>query len=98
VLAVESTIASFVSTAACVSTTQAAGIHGAFLNITATPDLCQPLPGGVALDGSAGVCRFRNGQQRAGTRRVHEIEHARSRAGTADTRRKTNLQDKRVRE
>ena len=42
------------------------------------------------------VC-FSNRQQPAGTRRVHQREHARSRAGTAGTLLTADLQDKRVR-
>jgi hypothetical protein len=50
------------------------------------------------LPTAASVVRFENRQRAAGTRRVHQREHARSRAGTADTFRMADLQDKRVRE
>jgi hypothetical protein len=43
------------------------------------------------------VC-FANGQHTAGTRWVHQREHVRSRAGTGDTLRRRDLQDKRARE
>lgn len=43
------------------------------------------------------VVRFKNRQHPTGTRRVHQREHARSRAGTRDTRRRIDLQDKRDR-
>jgi hypothetical protein len=39
------------------------------------------------------VFRFENGQHRAGTRRVRENEHERSRAGTADTPRTLVFQE-----
>ncbi len=44
------------------------------------------------------VVRFKNRQQAAGTRRVRQPERVRLPAGTGDTRRRADLQDKRARE
>ena len=44
------------------------------------------------------VACLRNRQRAAGTRRVHQLGHARARAGTQDTPRRADLQEKRDRE
>jgi hypothetical protein len=56
-----------------------------------------PLGGHAAAQNPLTVACFENRQRFAGTRRVHQTEHKRERAGMADTQRSADLEDKRAR-